>query len=194
MIVTRAAVAKIITGFFGLNIFDSSLLNDKHNCISPENQYHTPPPGVTYETNPTNFGRILEGKIPHCTIFETDELLCFRDRTPRASLHGLVIPKKYIESVDDLTEDDLDLLQKMKEVALETIRTEQPDAYANNDYRLCFHVPPFISVGHLHLHVLGPVSEMKVQHRFGKYLVGTRWCMDLDKLIQNMSNRNQVMS
>ena len=204
MIITRASFAELFTSILSLTITSDDsfaqvpqepqeLQQGRHkqrplscntcHTSSPEIKYHPPPYGVNYETNPTVFGRILDGTIPSSTIMENEELITICDRHPKAPLHGLVIPKRYIESVKSLNNDDLDTILHMKESAMEILKCDQPNAYANNDYILCFHVPPFISVGHLHLHVLAPASEMQIQYRWGKYLVGTRWCSDVDEII-----------
>ena len=62
--------------------------------------YHDPPPGVHYDDNPSVFGRILRGELASADYAETPTLLAFRDRTPRASLHALVIPKAYVGAMD----------------------------------------------------------------------------------------------
>mmetsp|Transcript_12756 Transcript_12756/g.31158 ORF Transcript_12756/g.31158 Transcript_12756/m.31158 type:complete len:88 (+) Transcript_12756:423-686(+) len=69
----------------------------------------------------------------------------------------------------------------MRDMGLKVLEGEEPDAFERGDYALCFHVPPFNSVDHLHLHVLAPLSEMNCAYRYGKYNCGTRWCTsDLD--------------
>lgn len=163
------------------SMFSSICIAPFAHCKEPdctgELQYHIPPDGVSYETNPTIFGRILDGTEPSCNIDETSNTLTFNDRSPRAPLHALVIPKKYIKSVYELDpEHDKGLIEEMTQIALKTIQTEHPESFAENDYILCFHVPPFTSVDHLHLHVLAPASDMKWRYRYIKYLEGSRWC------------------
>jgi diadenosine tetraphosphate (Ap4A) HIT family hydrolase len=140
--------------------------------------YHEPPPGVDYADNPSVFGKILSGEMAALTLYESCDLFGFEDKTPRAKLHALVISKRFIPNVTSLTRDDLPLLDDMRATALDLIDQRYPKALVDNDYILCFHVPPFNSVNHLHLHVLAPASEMKRLYRYGKYQVGTRWCVD----------------
>lgn len=174
------------------------------NLPPKTSKYHEPPPGVEYSTNPTVFGRILNGELPSRTLGESKRLLAFQDRSPRAKLHGLVIPKQFIPSIFDLTtnsndhgndQDDSDcdpdgliLLQEMRQMGLDLIEKQQPEAYANNDYILCFHIPPFNSVDHLHLHVLAPASTMGFFFRHIKYNQGTRWCISDLEVIQRLEN------
>lgn len=114
---------------------------------------------------------------------ENEELLEFRDRSPRAPLHALIIPKtRHISGVFDLLPQDLVLLQQMERMALRSIQNMHPQAHANGDYRLVFHIPPFNSVDHLHLHVLAPLSEMHCIYREIKYRPNTRWCATFDQV------------
>ena len=151
-------------------------------------RYHNPPSGISYEENSSVFGRILDGTLP-CTEFrETDTTLTFRDIHPGAPLHALVIPKKFILSVFELDpENDLELLKEMKEEALATIQAEEPKSFEEKDYILCFHMPPFISVKHLHLHALAPASKMNFFNRNLKFQPGTLWCTDFDTVVDALS-------
>ena len=159
--------------------------------------YHKPPPYYDplaggdeedyYSTNPTIFGRILNGEAPSRNYAESLDLLAFRDRTPKSEFHALVIPKRYIPNVYSLSttaddvDDDANLVREMRVMGLGLLQEHQPTAFAKEDYILCFHIPPFNSVNHLHLHVLAPASKMTWFHRHGKYKCGMRWCMsDLD--------------
>ena len=73
------------------------------------------------------------------------------------------------------------MVLSMREMGLELLEKQQPQAFETNDYILCFHIPPFNSVDHLHLHVLAPASEMNWVYHNGKYNCGMRWCTsDLD--------------
>ena len=165
-------------------------------CPAPTTEFHAPglndqnnfqgPIETFFQSNPTVFGRILEGSLPSRTLSESSDLYAFCDRTPRAPLHGLVIPKVYIKSIRTL--QDPDLLEKIQDMAMDILQQYQPIAKEEGDYILCFHVPPFISVGHLHLHVLAPASEMSWIYRYGKYLPGTPWCTDVEKVYQRIKS------
>ena len=48
------------------------------------------------------FCRIVRKEIPAGIIHEDDDVIAFRDISPQAPTHVLVIPKKHVESVDDL--------------------------------------------------------------------------------------------
>jgi diadenosine tetraphosphate (Ap4A) HIT family hydrolase len=125
-------------------------------------------------------------------------LFAFEDHKPRAPLHGLVIPRRFIPSIHEVTnhnsndgndDDDtngLQLILHMQEVAHDLVRRAFPDAYLRKDYILCFHIPPFNSVDHLHLHVLAPASQMTFAFRRIKYNTSTRWCTDVADVIMRL--------
>jgi diadenosine tetraphosphate (Ap4A) HIT family hydrolase len=163
-------------------------------------EIHTPPMNndrnfdpYLYMTNETPFGSILRGDIPASILSESNHLISFQDTHPRAPLHGLIIPKKQISSVLALTSIDLPMLYEMKQMANEIIQqyTTVSSINDNHDinYRLVFHIPPFYSVKHLHLHVLAPVNRMGWFYRQLKYpFAETRWCTHLDRVIHRLEN------
>lgn len=155
--------------------------------------YHEPPPRVDYSVNPSVFGKILRGELPAIVFDESPNILAFQDRTPKAPVHSLVIPKQFIPTVASLTKKDLPILQEMHETALSLLQRYQPEAFANDDYILCFHLPPFNSVDHLHLHVLAPASNMNWIYRHGKYQAGTFWCADEATVRQRLQQNKKPM-
>ena len=54
----------------------------------------------------TLFKKIIDREIPAKIVFEDDRCLAFEDIRPQAPVHVLVIPKKEIASLDDLSEED----------------------------------------------------------------------------------------
>jgi diadenosine tetraphosphate (Ap4A) HIT family hydrolase len=148
--------------------------------------YHEPPKGVDYALNPSVFGQILRGEVPALILDETVDLLSFQDRDPRAKLHALVIPKALIPNVNALNSHDVGLLEQMQTMAHALLERYEPDAYRKQDYILCFHIPPFNSVDHLHLHVLAPASDIEWHYRYTKYQVGTRWCTSFQDVITRL--------
>ena len=175
--------------------FLNSLLSSCKGIATSELQayYHSPPPEVDYASNPTVFGRILEGSTPCAPIKESPTCFAFHDHRPAAPLHALVIPKRHIKSVKKLSKEDLVMLLELQEMGLEVVRMLSPEAYEKKDFKLCFHVPPFISVGHLHLHVLAPASEMTFPFTL-KFWVGTRWCIDIDDVLAEWKKEEILMA
>lgn len=56
------------------------------------------------------FCMIANHEIPSNVVYEDDKLICFHDLEPQAPEHVLVIPKKHIESLDDVKEEDKELM------------------------------------------------------------------------------------
>ena len=54
----------------------------------------------------TLFTKIINREIPAKIIYEDDQVLAFHDIAPQAPVHFLVIPKKPVRTLNDLTEDD----------------------------------------------------------------------------------------
>ena len=59
---------------------------------------------------PTIFKKIIDREIPAEIVYEDDLCLAFRDVRPQAPVHLLVIPKKEIPSVDEITAADESLV------------------------------------------------------------------------------------
>ena len=99
------------------------------------------------------FCKLAEGEIPSNKVYEDDQIMCFHDADPQAPVHVLIIPKKHIESMDDLKEEDADLVAhimlKIKDIAA--------DLGLDNGYRVVNNCGEdgFQTVKHLHFHILG---------------------------------------
>ena len=100
----------------------------------------------------TIFGKILNGEIPVEEVYNDDRCLAFRDIAPQAPIHILVIPRKSIESLNNVTEDDEALLGHLLLVA-------QKVAHQNDleDWRTVINTGEAAgqTVFHLHVHVIG---------------------------------------
>ena len=99
------------------------------------------------------FCKIVEGEIPSTKVYEDDMILAFRDLEPQAPEHVLVIPKKNIASLDDVTEEDQEILGylmcKIKDIAA--------DLGIENGYRVVNNCGEdgLQTVKHIHFHLLG---------------------------------------
>jgi histidine triad (HIT) family protein len=58
----------------------------------------------------TIFQKIIDKEIPADIVYEDDRCIAFKDINPQAPIHLIVIPKKPIESVDDVSEQDESLV------------------------------------------------------------------------------------
>lgn len=100
------------------------------------------------------FLKIIRREIPATIEFEDDDVIAIRDINPQAPVHILVIPKKFIPTVNDLSQSDAPLIGKMVLVA-QRIAREQ--GIAERGYRLVMNVnhDGGQAVYHIHLHLLG---------------------------------------
>jgi len=98
------------------------------------------------------FCRIVRREIPATIVAETDDMVAFRDITPRAPVHVLVIPKQHVASLNEAT--DAAQLGKLSLLATEIARAE---GIAESGYRTVINTGPDAgqTVFHVHLHLLG---------------------------------------
>jgi len=68
------------------------------------------------------FCKIVAGHIPADKVYEDDEIVAFRDIHPWAPVHILLIPKRHIVSMVDVTEADAPLLGRMMAVSPRLLR------------------------------------------------------------------------
>ncbi len=102
----------------------------------------------------TIFSKIIRKEIPAEIVYEDDEILAFKDIAPQAPIHVLIIPKKEIPTVNDITDEDAPLVGKLFLVAKKLAKELN---IAENGYRLVFNCNKDAgqAVFHLHLHLLG---------------------------------------
>ena len=100
------------------------------------------------------FCRIVSGEVPAKKVYEDDDVMAFEDIRPQAPVHILVIPKRHIATVNDLTESDVQLVGKLVLVA-KRIASER--GVAERGYRLVLNCnrDSGQEVFHIHLHLLG---------------------------------------
>jgi len=100
------------------------------------------------------FCKIAAGEIPSRKLYEDDELLAFYDIAPKAPVHFLVIPKKHISSLMEMTAEDSGLLGRLVFRAQELAREQ---GCGERGARFVFNCKADggQTVPHVHLHVLG---------------------------------------
>ena len=98
------------------------------------------------------FCRIVRGEIPAAKVAETDECIAFRDISPKAPVHVLVIPKTHYGSLNDVR--DPAVVGAMSMLAQQVAESEGLSA---TGYRCVINTgrDGGQTVGHLHLHLLG---------------------------------------
>lgn len=99
------------------------------------------------------FKRIIDREIPADILYEDDRCLAFRDVSPQAPTHVLVIPKKEIVNTDALLNEDAALVGHIWIV----IRNLARQLGLKEGYRVVTNCGPHggQSVDHLHFHILG---------------------------------------
>jgi histidine triad (HIT) family protein len=99
------------------------------------------------------FCKIIAGHIPADKLYEDDEFLAFRDITPQAPVHFLVIPKKHIVGPSFMEAEDEQLIGKMMRIGSQIAA----DLGLADGFRLVFNNGPAAgqTVFHIHLHILG---------------------------------------
>ncbi len=106
------------------------------------------------------FCKIINKEIPSDSVYEDEEVYAFNDIHPLAPVHILVIPKKHIKSMNDITNDEVELIGKMFLIAKELA---QKNGISKDGYKLLFRVGKHggQEVPHIHLHLIGgaPLSE-----------------------------------
>jgi histidine triad (HIT) family protein len=100
------------------------------------------------------FCRIVAGEVPAKLAYEDDDVIAFYDIDPRAPVHVLIIPRKHIGSINDLTQADEPLVGRMHTAAASIAREL---GVADSGYRLAINCGPDANqtVAHIHLHILG---------------------------------------
>ena len=100
------------------------------------------------------FCRVVAGEIPAKIVYQDDRLVAFQDINPQAPMHVLLVPRRHVASLNDLSEADDALVGEMVRRAA-ALAKEQ--GYAERGYRTVFNCNADAgqSVFHIHLHVLG---------------------------------------
>ncbi len=100
------------------------------------------------------FCKIIEKKIPAKIVYEDEKVLAFKDVSPQAPVHVLIIPKKHIATSLDIEEADNELVGHMYQIAN---KLAKQSGIADSGFRLVMncHADAGQTVFHIHLHMLG---------------------------------------
>jgi histidine triad (HIT) family protein len=99
------------------------------------------------------FCRIIAGDIPVAPVHTDDALVAFKDINPQAPLHLLIVPRKHIPTLNDLSLDDDALVGSMFRLAAALAKAH---GYEGRGYRTVFNTNRDAgqTVYHVHLHLL----------------------------------------
>ena len=100
------------------------------------------------------FCRIVAGTIPADIIHDSEEVLAFRDISPQAPVHVLVIPKTHLDSLAAAEDRHGAVLGQLLRVCRDVARSE---GVSDEGYRIVANTGANggLTVDHLHVHVLG---------------------------------------
>jgi histidine triad (HIT) family protein len=100
------------------------------------------------------FCRIIEGEIPADLLHSDEHCIAIRDINPQAPTHVLVIPREHMESLNDASNRDEQLLGHLLRVGA---RIANDEGHSERGYRTVINTGSEAgqSVFHLHVHVLG---------------------------------------
>ena len=100
------------------------------------------------------FCRIIAGDIPAAIVHQDDHVVAFKDITPQAPTHVLIVPRRHIATLNDLTADDDGLVGEMVRTAAGIAKA---NGHADRGYRTVFNTNADAgqTVFHVHLHLLG---------------------------------------
>ena len=99
------------------------------------------------------FCKIIKGEIPSEKVYEDEEILAFKDIHPAAPIHILVIPKKHIATLMNVTPEDSNIMAKILESIQKIVKQL---GIEENGFRLIANCGPDSGqeVMHIHFHLL----------------------------------------
>ncbi len=102
----------------------------------------------------TIFSKIIRREIPADVVYQDELVTAFRDITPQAPTHILIIPNKIIPTVNDVSAEDEQMLGRLFVVAA---KIAQQQGIAEDGYRLIVNCNQHggQEVFHLHMHLVG---------------------------------------
>jgi len=100
------------------------------------------------------FCKIRDGEVPAEKVYEDEDVLAFNDVNPQAPVHVLIVPKKHISTVNDVSPGDSGIIGKLY-LAAKAIAAKHE--IAEDGYRLVVNCNAMAgqTVFHIHLHLLG---------------------------------------
>mmetsp|Transcript_40230 Transcript_40230/g.41033 ORF Transcript_40230/g.41033 Transcript_40230/m.41033 type:complete len:227 (-) Transcript_40230:2-682(-) len=163
--------------------------------------------GVTYgengEMTSCIFCNIIDRNAPANIIYEDEHFVCFTDISPVTSYHNLVIPRKHIDNISDLAGAShaqlvRDMVNIGKKCLFRKSLTDKNVSYKDlnekekhilNTAQFSFHVPPWNSINHLHLHCIGQPDQMGWLERLKHWESSSVWSVSAEHVINIVAAR-----
>jgi histidine triad (HIT) family protein len=100
------------------------------------------------------FCKIIKGEIKSKKVFENEKIFAFEDINPKAPVHILIVPKRHIASLNEITSKDKEILGEILLAAKNIAKEKNID---KSGYRTVFNTGSDAgqAVFHIHLHLLG---------------------------------------
>mmetsp|Transcript_17076 Transcript_17076/g.24955 ORF Transcript_17076/g.24955 Transcript_17076/m.24955 type:complete len:222 (+) Transcript_17076:99-764(+) len=151
--------------------------------------------GVTYsldgEIQSCIFCRIRSGDEPGTIVYQDDKFFVFNTRKPATTYgHFLVCPVQHIQSVKSLKPCDANLVQGLVDTGKEVVKQQ---GLEHHEVRHCFHVPPFNSIDHLHMHVIVNPKSMNWKNK-KKFTPGFINYASADSILTKLQNDGRTNS
>lgn len=127
------------------------------------------------------FCDIAAGRGIDRIVYQDDRIVAIEDAAPAATCHLLIIPRSHIRNMHDCVPGDAALLRDMDAVGRRLLRRRMPGSRV----KLGYHVPPFVSVDHLHLHAFA-LPHVPRWKGVVKYSLPGVWCPS-DRLVASLS-------
>ncbi|KAH7911360.1 HIT-like protein [Hygrophoropsis aurantiaca] len=129
-------------------------------------------------------------------VWEDDDYVAFRDHNPSAVHHIQVIPKVHIDSVKSLTRADVNVVDRLQSISHNIL---DGLGIPISDRRIGFHIPPFNTVNHLHLHVQAlPYKSFARRMKYpiaagiGPYTKGLSWFVEARQALRILDQGGQI--
>ncbi len=99
------------------------------------------------------FCKIVNKIIPTDKVYENEHIIAFNDIRPKAPIHQLIIPRKHLATLNDITEEDTNIMGQLYWVAKQLAKQQNVD---QTGYRLVMNCNKQggQEVYHIHLHFL----------------------------------------
>jgi len=109
------------------------------------------------------FCKIVAREVPADILRESDRVIAFRDTSPQAPTHILIIPKEHLSSAVEIDDSHADMLADIVQAAAHLAHTE---GIGESGWRLVTNVGPDSgqAVFHLHFHLLGGMPMGRLVH------------------------------
>ena len=100
------------------------------------------------------FCKIIDGKIPAAIVYQDERVVAFKDINPQAPTHVLLVPKRHIATLSELSVEDDQLLG---EIVRRAAAIAKARGIAAGGFRTVFNTNRDAgqTVFHVHLHLLG---------------------------------------